>query len=437
MPHRLKYDVERLFKLSGSDIDVSNRELFSSANIVLELGDNAGVNKLSIQDSDDVEIFAVDSNGNVTISGTAGVGLADPDGTLHVHTASAGVVTAVLATDDLVVENSSDGGISILTPDGSNSNIYFGSPSDNLGAAIVWNYDNGLLDIGSHLAGAELSLSTAAGTEAMRIDTNQNVGIGTSSPDGTLHVHTGSAGAVTAHTSYDDIVIEGAGNSGMTILVPDASIGQILFGNEASNTNAALAWNLTNNIMNLGTVNTGANTVLRSGDNVEAIRIDGDQNVDISAGDLDVSAGNITLSGTVDGIDVAGLVASGSWTPDLLFGGSKVDMTFSTQTGQWERVGKIIVATVNLVLTAKGSSTGTATIDFPAIAGYTVIANGIAGSMGFHSSMANLTSEPFSRTTSATEVTFYDTSATAATVLDEGNFTDTTALRMTLYGRVT
>jgi hypothetical protein len=50
----------------GGDLDVNGNEIQSSTNVVLQLGDNAGVNKFSIQDSDGVEIWYVDSEGGMT-----------------------------------------------------------------------------------------------------------------------------------------------------------------------------------------------------------------------------------------------------------------------------------------------------------------------------------------------------------------------------------
>lgn len=53
----------------------------------------------------------------------------------------------------------------------------------------------------------------------------------------------------------------------------------------------------------------------------------------------------------------------GIWTPALQFGGAAVGMTYaSTPAGRYTKIGRTVFATGSLTLTAKGSSTGTATI---------------------------------------------------------------------------
>lgn len=61
------------------------------------------------------------------------------------------------------------------------------------------------------------------------------LGIGIVASDGTLHVHTGSAGSVTANASADDLVIEGSTYAGMSILTPNNISGYIYFGDADSN----------------------------------------------------------------------------------------------------------------------------------------------------------------------------------------------------------
>ena len=71
-----------------------------------------------------------------------GIGTSDPDGKLHIHTATAGSVTANAYADELVLENSDHGGLSILTPADKVGVIYFGDPGANNAGQIFYDHDN-------------------------------------------------------------------------------------------------------------------------------------------------------------------------------------------------------------------------------------------------------------------------------------------------------
>jgi len=94
-----------------------------------------------------------------TIVGSTSVA---PDGTLHVHTATAGTVTPSVNADDCVVETSGNGGITVLTPDASSGALYFGSPTNNAGAYIYHNYDAGEMVVSTNKVGASLILRGGA-----------------------------------------------------------------------------------------------------------------------------------------------------------------------------------------------------------------------------------------------------------------------------------
>ena len=167
---------------------------------------------------------------------TGGFGIARTDGTLHVQTASAGAVTARAEANDVVVENNASGGISILGPDAENLNFYFGSPADNLGALIRWNYDSGIFTLGASKAGGQVAILTDAGTEAMRIDASQNVGLGVTAfgtnatnvlgikADGTVP---GSSPAGMIQIFADDSSA-GATNATLAIRTEEAVVGEVL-----------------------------------------------------------------------------------------------------------------------------------------------------------------------------------------------------------------
>lgn len=67
-----------------------------------------------------------------------------------------------------------------------------------------------------------------------------------------------------------------------------------------------------------------------------------------------------TLAGY--GITDSAVYSAGTWTPSLQFGGAAVGMTYSAQSGTYTKIGKICIAQLDITLSAKGSSTGSATI---------------------------------------------------------------------------
>ena len=128
-----------------------------------------------------------------------------------------------LATDSSVLQI----GIAGTTAE---SLIYFASPSDaNVGQI---RYDH---------ASNYLSITTNA-SEAMRIDSSGNVGIGTTSPDENLHIFAGSAGSVTANTA-SQLVIENSLDAGINILSPNTKDNWLMFGDVDDNFVGGLKYN--------------------------------------------------------------------------------------------------------------------------------------------------------------------------------------------------
>lgn len=54
---------------------------------------------------------------------------------------------------------------------------------------------------------------------------------------------------------------------------------------------------------------------------------------------------------------------SGLWTPTLKFGGASIGITYSIQTGQFEKFGAMVHVSGFITLTNKGSSTGLVTLE--------------------------------------------------------------------------
>jgi hypothetical protein len=233
-------------------------------------------------------------------AGRVGIGTSAPEGKLHVHSGTAGTTAPSNDADELVLENNGRCGVSLLAPNAENTNLYFGSPSNNGGAFLRWNHDANLLRVSTAQTGAEVAFSAGASNEAMRIDSSSNVGIGTSAPDGKLHVHTGSAGTVTANSEADDLVVENNGNAGISILAPDANYSNFYMGSPTDNIGAYLRWRYSDLEAKLSTSAVGGELVLGSDNGAEAMRIDSSGNVLVGHTDA------LTVAGSVNRFQVLG-----------------------------------------------------------------------------------------------------------------------------------
>ena len=114
------------------------------------------------------------------------------------------------------------------------------------------------------LTGGTGDLNWDSGT--LFVDSSSNaVGIGTDSPDGNLHVSSGSAGTVTASTDANELVLEATANVGMTLLTGNSSIARIRFGDADSNARGNIFYNHANDSLGIQTAASTAATINSSG----------------------------------------------------------------------------------------------------------------------------------------------------------------------------
>lgn len=118
------------------------------------------------------------------------------------------------------------------------------------------------------------------------------------------------------------------------------------------------------------------------------------------------------------------IATTASWTPALKFGGASVGMTYSTQTGTYCRIGKNVIAEFSIALTAKGSSTGAATITGIPVA---ALGNGL-GIVHVYQSLAGITGSLY-WPLGASTLTCTQGGTTGQADLDQSNFTDTSIFK--------
>ena len=112
-------------------------------------------------------------------AGRVGIGTTSPDNTLHVHKGSSGVVTGYFNAP-LVVENSTNAYINLLSPDATERGLLFGSPSSGTtSGGIIYN-------AAATLEGFQIR--TGGNVNRMVIDSSGDVGIGTTGPAAKLDV---------------------------------------------------------------------------------------------------------------------------------------------------------------------------------------------------------------------------------------------------------
>ena len=156
---------------------------FGTATNGLNIGANDGGNYAWIQTK---------SNDDLVINpygAKVGIGTTSPAGKLEI-VGSNGTVAGTPDGDaeELVIRNNDRAGIQILSANNAYGSLIFGSASDINGANIFYAPAATLLTIGTQVAAGEIALRVANGAEAVRIDADGNVGIGTNAPTAKLEV---------------------------------------------------------------------------------------------------------------------------------------------------------------------------------------------------------------------------------------------------------
>lgn len=101
---------------------------------------------------------------------------------------------------------------------------------------------------------------------------------------GRVHIESGSAGAITPDTANDELLIEGAAASGVTIFTPDAFTSTYALGSPSDANGANVQWNYAAGLMTVGTRSVDADVRIDTSNGIQTIWLDGaTQNAGIGA----------------------------------------------------------------------------------------------------------------------------------------------------------
>ena len=149
------------------------------------------------------------------------------------------------------------------------------------------------------------------GTERMRIVNDGRIGIGTNSPDQTLHLHKGSAGSISS-ASNSVLTLENSTDAILQFLTPSNKVNQIRFGDPSDNGAGYIDYNHNTNVLSFGTAGPEKMRIDSSGRVLVGTTTEGHDNADdltvASSADTGItirsgtsSSGNIYFSDATSG----------------------------------------------------------------------------------------------------------------------------------------
>jgi hypothetical protein len=161
--------------------------------------------------------------------------------------------------------------------------------------------------------------------------------------------------------------------------------------------------------------------------------------VTASTGDITSTAGNFIVGTSGKGIDFSATPSTGTselfadyeegtWTPELRFTGATTGITYTTQTGRYTKIGRLVSAQCRILLSSKGSAAGSAEIyGLPFTVGFSGPANIYASALTFTGAF-NIRVEA-----TTTRFAMQQVSALGAvSYLSDVNFSNTTSIELSV-----
>lgn len=163
------------------------------------------------------------------------------------------------------------------------------------------------------------------------------------------------------------------------------------------------------------------------------LRVSPDGTTFADALSADANTGTLSApAGIRFGADTLANYETGTWTPQLMFGGSDTGVTYTLQYGDYIRIGQFVMLQCGITLSSKGTATGAVTVNnmpFDADPNY------YPGTLTFISGGNDL-SGPQCRAIPGKRISLFNTGTSGLSDLTDDNFTNNANFKLTLVHRV-
>jgi len=179
--------------------------------------DNSG--KIQYDHSADEMWFTTNASRAVTITSNQKIGIGEetPEALTHIKTSDvAGAAALSASADEFLIEHATAGGMTIRST--TTGNIFFGDATSSARGRITYDHSDDSLALGT--ASAERFFIKSSGRVGILQPHTLGVGV---------HIETGDSGVTSVLAGADELIIEGSGNTGLSILTPASNIGIIAF----------------------------------------------------------------------------------------------------------------------------------------------------------------------------------------------------------------
>lgn len=120
---------------------------------------------------------------------------------------------------------------------------------------------------------------------------------------------------------------------------------------------------------------------------------------------------------------------TGTFTPSVAFSGASVGITYTTQSGQYTRVGNVVTFSINITLSNKGSSVGT--LQITGLPYQSVALNQIISAPYIDNVLGGITTAASNIPASGTLMNFFNAAVNASNVFFDTNVSNNTTINVT------